>query len=914
MHDYNGISTNNNTHNIDSLYYERNHSTQDSSYFKSHIPTNKGDYHFYSHNSNLIDNDYNSVAYRSSTSVIPSLSLLYSNAILQPNRVLVDVANNNEYTIIGNYIGQGRYSQIYTAYAKHSLTPLFNPNNALHQNMNSSWLQPAGKQLAIKVLKSNSFDSALVQEQEKACLLFEAEVLYNNQIINKHIPKLYSKPSFDPKGPLYIGMELLLTDCSSLRKFQVNGQFNNRAAAELALEMFLAVEAFHGGKNPTDCYLHRDLKPSNFGFSMDKNVATDKFELYLIDFGQSKHHIKNGEIINIPQSFKGTSLYASFNSHKKLPQGRIDDLFMLLFILIDLCTENGLPWKEMYKTELQQADDNSNKRDEILRMKEEYCGGNNTPDNIPLQFIQFLIELKSVQNVEIEPDYRRLKILLEQHIQLQDHNLPSLYTILDKFQRNYKARQLKSTTFTNVSANNNIINSGNLIAPIVPIQSSSFPVQPRWLNSDNSTPLNNVFPTLVYSSARVNPSPIPVAPISEYNSRIVPVQIIDNVPLPPAVSLIGSQFVQFLTVAFTEFSPNVRAAALELEKALQVARIDSLLNDPHYDINYFRNLFKPMLQKLRLWIDDSPLSVQLIKCIWHQLNIWAYEHEQFPQSKPRSIQDFERAIEKLCDQDNFRQFQSYTSKMKQKYEEYIVGNKPLQYKINQHIQPNTSRPMLPAKSNNPGQQQGNIPPKYTRKTIVYDAATNQVKTVIGQNISINTPLIIHNNTNNSPHHSTRIKTISVLEAQASMPKSHIQEKQLIKQQKQAENHRVIETEAQKQSLEEQNQEKQLEEVKLKERLLLKTVAKTHKLLQNEKSANSKRKISDIQQERNSNNRQTESDKIEQASVPRRQKLERKSKFEVEQKSLKQLKQLDQIMEIDEKTTNKEMGERNWINC
>eukprot|EP00494_Astrolonche_serrata_P028218 UN28483 len=94
-------------------------------------------------------------------------------------------------------------------------------------------------------------------------------------------------------------------------------------------------------------WLHRDIKPSNF---IQPLKIQWEYHCYVVDFGLAKRWCdENGTILppEISDDFVGTSLYAPIAAHEKKAQCRRDDLWSLLFMIIDVST-NSLPWKDTY--------------------------------------------------------------------------------------------------------------------------------------------------------------------------------------------------------------------------------------------------------------------------------------------------------------------------------------------------------------------------------------------------------------------------------------------------------------------------------------------------------------------------------------------------------------------------------------
>ena len=185
--------------------------------------------------------------------------------------------------------------------------------------------------------------------------------------------------------PPFIAMTLLLCDVSQLRK---EGKLTRLAMWEAFVLMLRAMRGVHEGR-----VLHRDVKPSNFGLALTAwssslsggasppaSAAVDSnsspLSVYIIDFGQSTHAFTSSSSASAltphcPTSFKGKSLFASIARHEARPQGRSDDLIMLLYIALDfLLPPPGLPWKAVHDKRSNLGADRG--RDEILKLKREW--------------------------------------------------------------------------------------------------------------------------------------------------------------------------------------------------------------------------------------------------------------------------------------------------------------------------------------------------------------------------------------------------------------------------------------------------------------------------------------------------------------------------------------------------------------
>jgi len=190
----------------------------------------------------------------------------------------------------------------------------------------------------------------------------------------------------------YLVMELLSENISELRKRQPEGKFSLSTALRLGMQMLKAIEAVHELG-----YLHRDIKPSNFAMGLNSRHR----KCFLIDFGLARRYrLPTGEVRPAREStgFRGTARYASIHSHSAKDLGRRDDLWSLLYVLIEFIM-GYLPWRKVKD------------KDQIGELKVKW----NTPElvkNLPDEFKFFMDHLKSLDYHD-RPDYQLLHNLLE---------------------------------------------------------------------------------------------------------------------------------------------------------------------------------------------------------------------------------------------------------------------------------------------------------------------------------------------------------------------------------------------------------------------------------------------------------------------------------------------------------------------
>lgn len=223
----------------------------------------------------------------------------------------------------------------------------------------------------------------------KSILPYESEILKEISSCES-FPKYYGNGT--EQGLTYLILENL---GMSLRTFQENhtsGILPLNEVGKLGIEMLNAIKNFHELG-----FVHRDIKPSNFVF----RGRPDQLQVCLIDYGLAKRwKSPEGEVYPPREKvgFRGTSRYASINSHEGADLGRRDDLWSLFYVLIELCAP-PLPWKA-------QTD-----KDSVYQVKMQSLEKGSLCTGLPSQFKEFSEHIQSLKFAD-DPDYDLLADLL----------------------------------------------------------------------------------------------------------------------------------------------------------------------------------------------------------------------------------------------------------------------------------------------------------------------------------------------------------------------------------------------------------------------------------------------------------------------------------------------------------------------
>ncbi|EYC00567.1 hypothetical protein Y032_0114g419 [Ancylostoma ceylanicum] len=157
----------------------------------------------------------------------------------------------------------------------------------------------------------------------------------------------------------FIVMTICGSDLMSLKKKSPEG-FSESTILRIGIHALYAIKQLH-----EIGFVHRDVKPGNM---MNGANGRDRRIIFLIDYGMVRNFVvrdAKGISMRKPRKnvlLRGTLRYCSLSVHRRLEQGRVDDLWAMLYMLGELYV--GLPWnritveKEIVKIKEAETDEN----------------------------------------------------------------------------------------------------------------------------------------------------------------------------------------------------------------------------------------------------------------------------------------------------------------------------------------------------------------------------------------------------------------------------------------------------------------------------------------------------------------------------------------------------------------------------
>ncbi|CAI2355196.1 unnamed protein product [Caenorhabditis sp. 36 PRJEB53466] len=151
-------------------------------------------------------------------------------------------------------------------------------------------------------------------------------------------------------------------------------------------------------------FIHRDLKPANMALGYRTNAQECRF-FHILDFGLARQFVvaqsdqPSRLLMRRPRErslFRGTTRYCSIRMHDLTEQGRVDDLWSMIYLLAEL--RGPLPW--------------GSQRDKrvVGEMKRLYSD-EIVLQNSPMEFLEIAKHLRSLTYFH-RPDYHKIYMLL----------------------------------------------------------------------------------------------------------------------------------------------------------------------------------------------------------------------------------------------------------------------------------------------------------------------------------------------------------------------------------------------------------------------------------------------------------------------------------------------------------------------
>jgi serine/threonine protein kinase len=205
--------------------------------------------------------------------------------------------------------------------------------------------------------------------------------------------------------------------CAGLRL--AGGLLSAPTVSYLGCQMLSSIASIHERG-----FIHRDIKPSNFVFQ-----AEQQLKVILIDFGVARRHLDStGQPLKprVAAAFRGTTRYASPNAHVERELARRDDLYSLVYSLME-CVAGPLPWASLYRGELG-PDDKARAKMSVAERKNYLAyvanGGSRAGHaenvlasdylaRVPKPLTEILVHVSRDLGYDTKPDYDRITSMLK---------------------------------------------------------------------------------------------------------------------------------------------------------------------------------------------------------------------------------------------------------------------------------------------------------------------------------------------------------------------------------------------------------------------------------------------------------------------------------------------------------------------
>ncbi|CAI2343639.1 unnamed protein product [Caenorhabditis sp. 36 PRJEB53466] len=196
----------------------------------------------------------------------------------------------------------------------------------------------------------------------------------------------------------YIIMTLLGESLYKITK-RLGRQYTVSSQVRIAANVLFCIKQIHDVG-----FIHRDLKPANIALGYNTSTEECRF-FHILDFGLARQYVvpqtdqPSKLVMRKPRErthFRGTTRYCSIRMHNRLEQGRVDDLWSMLYMLAEL--RGPLPWAAQIDKRL------------VGEMKKLYTD-DIVLQNSPIEFLEIASHLRSLTYFS-RPDYHKIYMIL----------------------------------------------------------------------------------------------------------------------------------------------------------------------------------------------------------------------------------------------------------------------------------------------------------------------------------------------------------------------------------------------------------------------------------------------------------------------------------------------------------------------
>ncbi|KAL3994959.1 Protein kinase domain family protein [Acanthocheilonema viteae] len=236
----------------------------------------------------------------------------------------------------------------------------------------------------------------------------------------------------------YVVMSLLGPNLLQLKKGCKVNTFTAGTTNRIGIHALYAIKQLH-----EIGYVHRDIKPANMVIG---RCGYEARIIYLIDYGMAREYaIWEEGYVRIRRKrehvlMRGTTRYCSPAVHARMEQGRKDDLWSLIYVLVEL--HAGLPWRGITEKEVGIMKDKIT--DEVLMA------------DCPPEWIHIMKYIRTL-TYESRPDYKKIYDLLMSCMKRLSVSFSDPYD----WEINFSSKSLQTTTTTTTAIRAAVIAEGS---------------------------------------------------------------------------------------------------------------------------------------------------------------------------------------------------------------------------------------------------------------------------------------------------------------------------------------------------------------------------------------------------------------------------------------------------------------------